>query len=106
MPRARSFALAGGLVLAALSSSACSTALTPTARKIQQVDASRVAECKFVGKIFGNNGWEGLSASPGIEPARVQALNEAGELGATHVVWDPETKSVAQSVTGRAFVCP
>ena len=105
MSRARVFVLAGGLVLGAAMSAACSTALSAVAEKIQEVDASKVGACTFVGKVVGNNGWEGLSPAPGVEAARTQALNEAGSLGATHVVWDRETKSVAQSVSGRAFVC-
>ena len=106
MARSRAFVLAGGLAVTALGLSSCMTRLSAPGALIKEVDESAVAGCELVGKVEGTSGWEGLSSSPGITQGKNEALNDASRRGVTHVVWDPVSKGLAQSVTGRGFRCP
>jgi hypothetical protein len=105
MPARSRLAVVAGFTLVAFGFGACATRKSAEGPRILEVDSAAVSGCTDLGKIFGNNGWEGLSSVPGLEPARKQALGEAEKLKATHVVWDKESRSVAQSVTGRAYRC-
>jgi hypothetical protein len=108
MPGSRAIALAGGLAVSALALvtlASCATQLNPAGKAVKEVDPAEVAGCRLVGKVSGTSGWEGLSSAPGTTQGRNEALNEAAKRGVTHVVWDPVSKGVAQSVTGQGYDC-
>jgi hypothetical protein len=73
--------------------------------KPDEVSAESVQGCRLIGKIEGssgygkNNGWKKL--------ARQSAVRHAGQLGASHVVWEQFYSAGAfnGTVTGKAYDC-
>lgn len=79
------------LGLLALSLAGCATALTTEAARITQVDRNdrtTVKDCKTMGEVVGTSSYGGLfMQEAGKSYAKNQAMNEAANMGATHVVW-------------------
>ncbi|MES2802038.1 MAG: hypothetical protein V4654_06060 [Bdellovibrionota bacterium] len=79
------------LGLLALSLSGCATALTHEATRITQVDQnqkSQVQNCKSMGEVVGTSSYGGLfMQEAGKNYAKNQAMNEAANMRATHIVW-------------------
>jgi hypothetical protein len=75
------------------------------AAKPDEVPAESVQGCRLIGPVEGssgygkNNGWQRL--------ARQAAVQRAGQLGASHVVWERFNPAGAfnGSVTGKAYHC-
>lgn len=92
------------LVLCSVLSS-CATTLSSTGRSIAAADDKMVAGCKFVGDVQGSSGWGGLAASTGMENSKNEALESAGTLGATHVVWVNVQGGYIPFAHGKAYKC-
>ncbi len=79
------------LGLLAISLSGCATALTHEATRITQVndnERSQVKDCKTMGEVVGNSSYGGLfMQEAGKNYAKNQAMNDAANMGATHIVW-------------------
>lgn len=79
------------LSLLALSLTGCATALTHEASRITQVEDSQrnqVKDCKTMGEVIGSSSYGGLfMQEAGKNYAKNQAMNDAANMGATHIVW-------------------
>ncbi len=65
-----------------------------------------VTDCKFLGDIHGVSGLYGVFAEAGLAKSRQQALEQAKNLGANTVVWEPfATQHGSTSVHGNAYKC-
>jgi hypothetical protein len=84
---------------------ACATAPSRDARRIVETDPSGVSNCRYIKEVHGSSGWGGLAASTGIENAKNEALDEAAEAGATHVVWSSLVGGFGPSASGKAYGC-
>ncbi len=99
------------LGLLALTLSGCATALTHEASRITQVndsERSQVKECKTMGEVVGTSSYGGLfMQEAGKNYAKNQAMNEAANMGATHVVWTlAEGGFMGGKAYGVAYKCP
>lgn len=73
--------------------------------KPDEVSAESVQGCRLLGKIEGssgygkNNGWQRI--------AKYAAVKHAGQLGASHIVWESfyPAGAFSGSVTGKAYQC-
>lgn len=92
------------LGLLALSLTGCATALTHEASRITQVDrndSATIKGCKNVGEVTGTSSYGGLfMQEAGKNYAKNAAMNEAANMGATHVVW---TTAEGGFFGGKAF---
>jgi hypothetical protein len=80
-------------------------AFEPTYRgqKIQPAYPEMVKACSFVGEVTGSSN---VSYTPlGRQYAKYRAMDEAGRLGATHIVWEAMTTGVHPTAYGRAYRC-
>jgi hypothetical protein len=76
-----------------------SCALTPKAKTIEEIDPNMAANCTFVHTVHGYSGWT-------LTSAKNQALNDAAELGATHIEWtNLDIGLGGANATGRAYRC-
>lgn len=89
-------------------------ALSPVYPKVITADAKILSKCKYLGEVLGAAGeyipsnWRGQVASNEIQiqNAKVRALQEAADLGATHVVWGGEIEQGYHAhITARAYKC-
>lgn len=90
---------------AALALCACATGVKRSAQHVRDADERMVAACEFVGEVHGTSGWGGLAASTGVNSSRNQARNQAGKMGATHILWTQAQGGHAPSALGRAYRC-
>lgn len=93
------------IVLLALSVSLIGCALEPSyrAQQIQPAYPPMVAHCTFLGGVTGVSD---LSYMPlGSQRAKYEALDQASELGATHIVWTEITADHQPTAQGRAYRC-
>lgn len=81
----------------------CSSATIQT--KIKDADINMVQSCKFAGSVSGTSGFGGLAASHGVMNAKKEALQQAEQLGATHIVWVNISAGMAPYVSGNAYTC-
>jgi hypothetical protein len=71
---------------------------------IQVVEMKEVQSMHFVGEIHGFSGWYGVFAARGHANARAEALGQAADLGATHVVLEPQVPHYGGTeVHGKAY---
>ena len=99
------------LGLLALTLSGCATALTHEAARITQVndsERSQVKDCKTMGEVMGTSSYGGFfMQEAGKNYAKNQAMNEAANMGATHVVWTTAQGGFfGGSAYGVAYKCP
>ena len=82
--------------------------------KVIAADAQILSKCKYLGEITGEAGKyipsltrsEVASNEIQIQNAKVRALQEAADLGATHVVWSGETEQGYDAkIKARAYKC-
>ena len=82
--------------------------------KVIAADAQILPKCKYLGEVTGSAGdyipssWRSEAASNEIQiqNAKVRALQEAADLGATHVVWGGETEQgYGAHIKARAYKC-
>lgn len=88
-----------------LSTTGCSTTLSPEGFRVVEADERMVSRCTFVGSVEGGSGVGGMSQSTGMQNAKNQAIEAAADRGATHVVIDNVTGGYAPYVNGRAYRC-
>lgn len=85
---------------------ACATARGP-ARPIWESDGRDLAACRFVGTFAGSSMLAGWKAREGIERAKEEAMAQAADAGATHVVWQGMgTSWGGSSAAANAYWCP
>ena len=87
---------------------------SPFFPKVIASDAQILPKCKYLGEVTGAAGeyipsaWRSEAASNEvqIQNAKVRALQEAADLGATHVVWGGETQQGYDAhIKARAYKC-
>ena len=114
--RLRNTCLAGGLVLAAVSGTACKTSdLTAAGAKVAASRNVAPPGCKPVGYLTGKGGGtfggEFLSSEDLIEFAMNDLRNQAAEAGANFVQHDPpglgsgDGTTTSVTITGTAYRC-
>jgi Domain of unknown function (DUF4156) len=65
-----------------------------------------VNDCKFLGDIHGISSLYGVFAEVALAKSRQQAFEQAKNLGANTVVWEPfSTQHGSTSVHGNAYKC-
>jgi len=88
--------------------------LSPVFPKVIAADAQILSKCKYLGEVTGSAGdyipsaWRSQTASNEIQiqNAKVRALQEAADLGATHIVWDGEAEQGYDArIKARAYKC-
>lgn len=83
--------------------SACALEPSYRATRVMPAYPPMVAECTFLGGVVGESSIPFLDY--GEQEARYQALDQAANIGATHVVWTERTKSWKVQIAGRAYRC-
>lgn len=83
--------------------SSCSS--SPIKTSIKDADLNMVQPCKFAGSVSGTSGFGGLAASHGVVNAKKEALSQAEQLGATHIVWVNISAGMTPYVSGNAYTC-
>jgi hypothetical protein len=74
-------------------------------KQIADADERMVASCTFLGEVDGEGTGSGAAW---LQGAKNKAINAAGAMGATHIVWrtlDPGGAGRAFA-SGRAYKCP
>jgi len=101
----RAYRLVVGAVLIATAS--CATHLGSRAAAIRWVDApGEVKGCQYLGIVEGSSSQSGVANSDvGEANARHEALEQAANEGATHVMWRPFSYGMLIRATGDAYVC-
>ncbi|AZZ36185.1 hypothetical protein CIK05_05040 [Bdellovibrio sp. qaytius] len=95
----------------ALTLSGCATAITHEAAHIVQVnenEKNQVKDCKTLGQVTGTSSYGGLfMQEAGKSYAKNQAINDAANMGATHVMWTlAEGGFFGGHAAGVAYKCP
>lgn len=80
--------------------------LSTRAQTVLVTDPAHVANCQPLGQVSGSSGTGGLLWYAGLTEAKAQALDAAGALKATHLVWLESTSSGnVQIASGLAYRC-
>jgi hypothetical protein len=70
-------------------------------------DEGMVKDCKFLGDVTGLSSFYGLFSGPAYASARKLAVEQAQQLGATHVVFTGGSSHYGGTEAfGRAYKCP
>jgi hypothetical protein len=95
------------LLLCGVIVTGCSSTATPAASRITETDERGVEQCTFVALVNGSSMLGGAMQGRARENAKTDALNDAAEKGATHIVWVDVTSTVSNgaSAQGRAYRC-
>jgi len=87
---------------------------SPLYPKVVGPDAITLKKCKYLGKVIGGSGEfvpsltrsQAISDEIQIQSAKARALQEASDLGATHIVWEGEIeKNDEATIRARAYKC-
>ena len=62
-----------------------------------------IVECQLVGQVHGESEYAYLAI--GTQIAKDRALQEASNIGATHVVWSEIDSGIRPLAIGRAYRC-
>ena len=62
-----------------------------------------VVDCTFLGGVTGTN--DLAYTEYGKQQAKFQALDEAAQLGGTHIVWTELTDKIRPTAQGRVYRC-
>jgi hypothetical protein len=102
-------------LLVSVSVSGCATTKSANAAKVLESELREVSPCEYIGDVYGTSNWGGKAAATGINNAKNKALEQAAEMGATHIVWTaiyggPRDTGYTGSgpssfVSGRAYRC-
>ena len=70
----------------------------------QAVTETDIAKCKYISIVEGSSGKDKTNWQ---DSAKQTALQQAGKIGASHVVWDYMIKGTATSgiAIGKAYIC-
>lgn len=83
--------------------SSCAFEPTYRGQRVQPAYPEMVKNCRFLGEVTGVSS---ISYLPlGRQYAKYRAMDDAGRIGATHVVWEAMTTGVHPTVYGRAYRC-
>lgn len=102
------------ITMAPLSSLIGCSPPSPFYPKVVAADAKILPKCKYLGEVTGGSGEYIPSLSRSqvasdeiqIQNAKVRALQEAADLGATHVVWAAEREEDYDAdIKARAYKC-
>ena len=93
------------IITAALLLTACATTLSEKARSVKLADINIVKECQLLNTVEGSSSVSGLMVSQGIQNARNEAIENAAELGATHIVITESIGGSVPYVAGNAYNC-
>ncbi len=87
--------------------SGCATQMSAQAQKIIETDQSQIKNCKSLGEVSGYSSYGGLvMQETGKQYAKNEALNQAADRNATHVVWAFATGSFTGGrAQGQAYNC-
>ena len=88
------FLLLSILQLTFVSATSCTGHLSPKAESLIETTRDRVLECKYLGIVQGRSGWGMAMAEVGRRNAKIEAMEQAASLGATHVVWEEPSRNV------------
>jgi len=83
----------------------CASTLSPQAERIVEARHSDVRECRELGDVRGNASGFHWSSAAAMNSARDQALEQAADIDATHVVWEHSEEGMTAYVAGTAFRC-
>jgi hypothetical protein len=75
--------------------SGCAPSLTLGGAQVREVPPEAVSQCRFLGTVVGNARYGPMT----------DALNRAGEKGATNVVWLSVTGGRGATAVARAYRC-
>jgi hypothetical protein len=90
------------LLCVLLLAGACVTQRSAKGKSVVEADAAAVAGCSAVGQVIGSS----PVPATGHENAKTDAVNVAGELGATNVVWrDTYQNGDRYFASGIAYRC-
>ncbi len=94
-----------GFLLLALTG--CATTISERAMRIREAQRSDVKDCRLLGEVKGRSGQGGLiMQEAGKNAAKTQALNQAGDMNATHIVWTlAEGGYFGGNAVGMAYDC-
>ncbi|GGF52862.1 hypothetical protein GCM10011332_02640 [Terasakiella brassicae] len=93
-------------VLMSLNACETSTNIKPIDYGVVVAAQKDVEECTLLGDVHGVSSLYGLFVEQGTTNARNQALNKAGEMGATHIVWGQFVGGHGStSAHGMAYLC-
>ncbi len=94
------------LLLTFVSATSCTGHLSPKAESLIETTQDRVLECKYLGIVQGRSGWGMAMAEVGRRNAKIEAMELAASLGATHVVWQEPSRNIwSPHVMGHAYQC-
>jgi len=95
------------LSCAVLAMASCVTVpLSGRAQSVLVTDAAHVTSCKPLGQVSGSSGTGGILSYVGLKEAKAKALDAAGALAATHIVWlEPTAGGDVQIASGLAYRC-
>jgi len=94
------------LVLSLILSSCASQGVVKVPDGLKIASARQVENCELKGDINGVSMLYGVLANEAIANAKKQAFEQAKELGANTIVWDPiKTQYGGTSVHGNAYTC-
>jgi len=95
------FVLAGATL-----STGCAGTLPPHVPGITIVEEASTVNCEYLDNVHGTSAWYGLFANKGYENARLEALEQAVAIGASHLIWLPIAQPYGSTeVRGKAFRC-
>jgi hypothetical protein len=75
--------------------SGCAPSLTLGGAQVREVPPEAVSQCRFLGTVVGNARYGPMT----------DALNRAGEKGATHIVWLSVSCGRGATAMARAYRC-
>jgi hypothetical protein len=93
------------LIVAAALAAGCATTLSERARTIQQVKTDAVEQCHFLRRIDAGYVPHSAASKLEVESQKNDALEQAAQLGATHVVWDERQVADRTLITAGAYRC-
>lgn len=94
------------LLTAALLSSCASKEINKIPDGMRVATKEAVNTCKFLGDVHGVSSLYGVFAASALSKSRQQAFEQASDLGADTIVWEPfSTQYGGTSVHGNAYKC-
>lgn len=92
------------LAVTTLVLAACATTLSDRGSRVRWVESkSEVSGCEWLAVVQGRSNYSDAVSNLSETYARNDALNKAGELGATHVLWLTVGRNSADA---EAYRCP
>lgn len=74
---------------------------------IQEATKQDINDCKLAGEVTGHASYGKTTKTLWKEKAMHEALQQAAELNATHIVWDDKSTGYGEGrfVSGEAYIC-